>query len=137
MIQMNLFTRQKQTHRLREWVYGCQREQIAGESGINMATLLCLKQITIQDLPYSTENPSQCYVAAWMGGESGGDQIHVGFPGGASGKGPTYQCRRQKRRGFSSWAGKIPWRRDGNPLQYFCLESPMDRGSYSVVKSRT
>ena len=22
MIQMNLFTRQKQTHRLREWIYG-------------------------------------------------------------------------------------------------------------------
>ena len=34
-----------------------------------------------------------------------------GFPGGASGKEPTYQCRRQKRFEFDSWVGKIPWRK--------------------------
>ena len=33
------------------------------------------------------------------------------FPGGASGKKPTCQCRRCKRRGFDPWVGKIPWRR--------------------------
>ena len=66
----------------------------------------------------------------------GRSDTHVGFPGGAGGTGPAYQCRRQKKCGCSSWAGKIPWRRDGNPLQYFCLESPMDRVYYSVVKSR-
>ena len=26
------------------------------------------------------------------------------------------------------WVGKIPWRRNGNPLQYACLENPMDGG---------
>ena len=26
-----------------------------------------------------------------------------------------------------SLVGKIPWRRNGYPLQYSCLESPMDR----------
>ena len=26
-------------------------------------------------------------------------------------KKPTYQCRRQKKRGFDPWVGKIPWRR--------------------------
>ena len=31
-------------------------------------------------------------------------------PGGASGKESTCQCRRQKRREFSLWVGKIPWR---------------------------
>ena len=31
--------------------------------------------------------------------------------GGASGKEPAYQCRRPKRRRFSPWVGKIPWRR--------------------------
>ena len=30
------------------------------------------------------------------------------FPGGASGKGPTCQCRRPKRHGFDPWIRKIP-----------------------------
>ena len=33
------------------------------------------------------------------------------FPGSASGKESTHQCRRHKRCGFNPWAGKIPWRR--------------------------
>ena len=33
------------------------------------------------------------------------------FPGGASGKEPTCQCRRCKRHRFDPWVGKIPWRR--------------------------
>ena len=47
MIQMNLFTKQKQTPRLREWTYGCQEEgwgrEMYGERGIDMYTLLYLK----------------------------------------------------------------------------------------------
>ena len=35
-----------------------------------------------------------------------------GFPGGASGKEPTWQCRRHKRCGFHPWVGKVPWRRE-------------------------
>ena len=38
-----------------------------------------------------------------------------GFPGGASGKEPACQCGRQKRRRFSPWVGKIPWRRAWHP----------------------
>ena len=30
------------------------------------------------------------------------------------------------RRGFHSWVGKSPRRGNGNPLQYLCLENPMD-----------
>ena len=33
------------------------------------------------------------------------------FPGGASGKEPTFQCRRRKRREFNPWVRKISWRR--------------------------
>ena len=29
----------------------------------------------------------------------------------------------------NSWVGKIPWRGNGNPVQYSCLENPMDRGA--------
>ena len=39
--------------------------------------LLCLKWITNKDLWCSTWNSAQCYVAAWMGGEFGGDWIHL------------------------------------------------------------
>ena len=49
--------------------------------------------------------------------------LHVGFPGGTSGKEPACQCRRHKRWGLDPWFGKIPWGRHGNPLQYSCLEN--------------
>ena len=39
------------------------------------------------------------------------EYIHMGFLGGTSGKEPSCWCRKQKRRGFNPWAGKIPWRR--------------------------
>ena len=29
--------------------------------------------------------------------------------------------------GWGSWVGKSPWRGNGNPLQYSCLEKSMDR----------
>ena len=41
------------------------------------------------------------------------------FPGGASGKEPTCQCRRHKRRRFHLWVGKIPWRRRWQPTPVF------------------
>ena len=33
---------------------------------------------------------------------------------------------------FDPWVEKIPWRREGmaTPLQYSCLENPMDRGAW-------
>ena len=37
------------------------------------------------------------------------------------------QCRRPKRHGFDPWVGKTPGGGHGNPLQYSCLEKPMDR----------
>ena len=33
------------------------------------------------------------------------------------------QCRRLR---FNPWVGKIPWKRNGNPLQNSCLENSMD-----------
>ena len=38
-----------------------------------------------------------------------------GFPGDASGKEPTCQCRRHKRLRSYSWVMKIPWRRKWQP----------------------
>ena len=44
---------------------------------MDVYTVLCLKWITNKDLLYSTWNSVQCYVAAWMGGQFGGESIHV------------------------------------------------------------
>ena len=45
------------------------------EGGI--VILLHSKWITDKDLLHSTGNSAQCYVAAWMGGEFGGEWIYV------------------------------------------------------------
>ena len=37
------------------------------------------------------------------------------------------------RLGFSPWVGKIPWRRNDNPVQYSCLKNPMDRGAWQTT----
>ena len=34
------------------------------------------------------------------------------------------------RLGFDPWVGKIPGGGHGSPLQYSCLENPMDRGAW-------
>ena len=50
---------------------------IVREFGMDMYTLLYFKWITNKDLLNSTGNSAQCYVAAWMGGEFGGEWISV------------------------------------------------------------
>ena len=90
MIQMDLFTEQKETQQKRTDLVNSDLEVTRGggsgrrmwegivrEFGMDMDTLLCLKWITSKDLLHSTGNSAQCYVAAWMGGEFGGEWIHV------------------------------------------------------------
>ena len=47
------------------------------EFGMGMSMLLYFRWITNKDLLYSTGNSAQCCVAAWVGGEFGGEGIHV------------------------------------------------------------
>ena len=75
------------------------------------------------------------YVVAGIGGKgrqviSKSLPIEEGFPRGASGKEPAYQCMRLKRHRSDPWNGKIPW---GNPLHYSCLENSMDRGAWQAT----
>ena len=42
-----------------------------------------------------------------------------GFPGGASGKESTFQCRRLRRPGFDPWVKEDPWRRKWQPTPVF------------------
>ena len=71
-----------------------------------------------------------------------GPTIYTGFPGTTSSKEPTCQCRRCKRHGFDPWVRKIPRKRACNPLQYSCLENPLERGVWratvrSVIQNQT
>jgi len=43
-----------------------------------------------------------------------------------SSKESACQCRRHR---FDPWVRKIPGEENGNPLQYSCLENPMERGA--------
>ena len=58
-------------------VGGRMGEGIVREFGMDLYTLDYLKWIANKDLLYSTRNSAQCYVAAWMGREFGGEWIHV------------------------------------------------------------
>ena len=49
----------------------------------------------------------------------------MGLPWWLSGEESACQCSRLG----NSWVGKIPWRRNGYPLQYSCLGNSMDRGA--------
>ena len=57
-----------------------------------------------------------------------------GFPGGASGKEPAWQCRQTViDAGSVPGSGRSPGEGLDNPLQYSCLENPMDRGAWQAV----
>ena len=45
-------------------------------------------------------------------------------------------CRRYKRCRFNSWVRRSPRIRNGNPLQYYCLENSMDKGLQSMGLQR-
>ena len=82
MIQMNLFTKQKQTHTQK--IYGYQRvrlgsrgEGINKEDGINIYTLLYIKYITNKDLLYSTGNYTQYFVITYKRKESEKEYTHT------------------------------------------------------------
>ena len=73
---MNLQNRSRLTDLEKELMVASregQGEGIVWEFGMGLYTLLYLKWITNKLLLYSIGNCAQCYVAAWMGGEFGGE----------------------------------------------------------------
>ena len=70
---MNSLIKQKET--LRKQTYGCRGVGKVRGFGMDMYTLLYLKQISNKDLLYSTGNSAQCYVPAWMGMGFGGESV--------------------------------------------------------------
>ena len=67
------------------------------------------------------------------------DLTKADFPGGSDGKASVYNAGDL---GSSPGLGRSPGEGNGNPLQYYCLENPTDRGAWwatvrGVAKSRT
>ena len=59
-------------------------------------------------------------------------------PGGASGKESACQFRDEREVGLIPRSRRSPGVGNGNPLQYSCLENPMDRGTWqSTVQDIT
>ena len=63
----------------------------------------------------------------------------MAFPGGASGKESTYNAGDL---GSNPRSGRSPGEGHDNPLQYSCLENPVDRGAWlatvdGVTKNQT
>ena len=52
-------------------------EGMVREFGMVMYTLLYVKWVSNKGLLYSPGDSAQCYVAAWVGGEFGGEWIQV------------------------------------------------------------
>ena len=66
---------------------------------------------------------------------------HKGFPGGAGGKETANTGGIRDAGSIPGWGGS-PGEGPSNPLQYSCLENPMDRGArratvHGVAKSQT
>ena len=55
------------------------------------------------------------------------------FLGGTGGKELTCQSRRLNKLEFNPGLGRFPRERHGNPLQYSCLQIPMDRGAWQAA----
>ena len=60
----------------------------------------------------------------------------MGFPGGTSGKNLPANAGDIRDAGPMPGLGKPPGGVHGNPLQYSCLEDPMDRGAWSIGSQR-
>ena len=98
-----------------KWMLG---HQVCGNLLLRKRTLTRL--LPIPSKPYwlfCCANTSGQLLLLWLGIQCSfawnGLLIYTwrGFPGGASGKESTCQCRRPKKWGFETWVGKIPWRR--------------------------
>ena len=54
----------------------------------------------------------------------------MGLPGGSNGKASPYNAGDQ---GSIPGLGRSPGEGNGNPLQYSCLENPMDGGTWEAT----
>ena len=68
---------------------------------------------------------------------AGGSIGNTWLPGASEGKGFTWIAGDTRDAGLIPGLGRSPGEGNGNPLQYSCLENPMDREAWRVKKSWT
>ena len=59
--------------------------------------------------------------------------LNLGFPGGSVVKNPPDSAGDIRDLGSIPGSGRSPGGEHGNPLQYSCLENPMDREAWRVT----
>ena len=62
-------------------------------------------------------------------------RVDIIFPDGSVGKESTCRARDTEDTGSIPGLGSSPEGGNGNPLQYSCLENPMDRGAWCTIQS--
>ena len=70
------------------------------------------------------------------GGHQRSEPFDVGFPGSAEGKNPSANAGDARDVGLIPGSGRSPGGGNDNPLQYSCLENPMDRGVWQATVHR-
>ena len=86
---------------------------------------------------------SSCYLLVIQGGKGLEDELSQGvfafneqfvkvmdFPGGSDGKASVFNAGDL---GSIPGSGRSAGEGNGNPLQYFCLKNPMDRGAWKAI----
>ena len=73
-----------------------------------------------------------CSVIVHYSSVSQGIYIEWGFPGGSDGKESAYN---EGDLSSIPGSGRSPGEGNGYPLQYSCLENPMDRGAWQAPAS--
>ena len=73
---------------------------------------------------------------AWAAAIEGCYKREMGFPGGADGKEPTANAGDIRDVGSILEPGRSPEGGHINPLQYSCLENPMNRGAWRATVHR-
>ena len=73
---------------------------------------------------------SSLFVGIGLNPSAASLSISLGFPGVASGKEPAFNAGDIRDAGSISGSRRSPGGDHGNPLQYSCLENPMDRGTW-------
>ena len=58
-----------------------------------------------------------------------------GFPGGSEVNNPPANAADEEDMGSIPGSGRSPGKGNGNPVQYSCLENPMDRGIRRATQS--
>ena len=76
-MQINLQNRKRRTDLENKLMVAGDGGRRMTEFGMDMCTQLYLQWITNKDLLYRIWNSAQCYVAAWMGRDFGGERICV------------------------------------------------------------